>query len=260
MKSLPHAICFAAAFLTACVTTTIDANASVTTKFLKDRAKSGEPIVLGQWHAGFTEVKKYAETNGLPLMAVWSNGDNCSHCTKLESCMMEKVFKDWMKDSGVVFYFGCDKDTSADDKLNGKGYTWCWKNQSLNMYPFVRFYWKAKQGTVLADGTQLAEDTVVVDKAVIGDTLDKRVKGEEGAKNCVNYAKKMFKQYIPAKDEDDSVVLEPEPPAEQEPTVDTEPAPSPAPEPVVDAEPTPAPVLPCRCCTCPADCACRKVD
>jgi hypothetical protein len=170
---------------------------SATSTVLAARDKAGTPINLGKWHAGFTEVKKFADANGLPLMAVWSNGELCSHCTKFERCISQAVFKDWMKDSGVVFYFACNEDKSADDKTNGKGYNWCWKNQSLNMYPFVRFYWKAKKGTVLSDGTVVDADKVIIDKAVIGDTLDKRQDKAEGAKNCVAYAKKVFKPYVP---------------------------------------------------------------
>ncbi len=45
--------------------------ASDTGKILAARAKAGTPIKLGQWHAGFTEVKNYAVNNGLALLAIW---------------------------------------------------------------------------------------------------------------------------------------------------------------------------------------------
>ena len=171
---------------------------SATSTILAQRDKAGTPINLGKWHAGFTEVKNYAVNNGLPLLAIWSNGEECSHCKKLERCLNQTTFKNWMKDSGIVFYFGCNVDKSSDDKYGGKGYTWCWKSQSLNLFPFVRFYWKAKKGTKLADGTTLAADKVVIDKAVIGDKFDNYKDKADGAKYAVSYAKKIYKQYIPA--------------------------------------------------------------
>ena len=171
---------------------------SATSTILAQRDKAGTPITLGRWHAGFTEVKKYADSKGLPLLAIWSNGEECSHCKKLERCLAQSVFKDWMKDSGIVFYFGCNEDKSSDDKYGGKGYKWCWKNESLNLFPFVRFYWKAKKGTVLADGKVVAEDKVLIDKAVTGDTFDNWKDKADGAKYAVSYAKKIYKQYVPA--------------------------------------------------------------
>ena len=169
--------------------------ASDTGKILAARAKAGAPIKLGQWHAGFTEVKNYAVNNGLPLLAIWSNGEDCSHCKKLERCMAQGVFTTWMKESGVVFYFGCNEDKSSDDKYGGTAYNWCWKNQSLTFFPFVRFYWKAKKGTVLADGTVLTKDTLLVDTAITGDKFDNFKDKADGAKYAVSYAKKIFKQY-----------------------------------------------------------------
>ena len=175
---------------------TLGAWASDTGKILAARAKAGTPIVLGQWHAGFTEVKNYAIKNGLPLLAIWSNGEECSHCKKLERCMAQGVFTTWMKESGVVFYFGCNEDKSSDDKYGGTAYNWCWKKQSLNVFPFVRFYWEAKKGTVLADGTVLTSDKVLIDTAIVGDKFDNYQDKKEGAKYAVNYAKKIFKQYV----------------------------------------------------------------
>ncbi|MCL1856338.1 MAG: hypothetical protein FWF84_01660, partial [Kiritimatiellaeota bacterium] len=43
------------------------------------RDASGTPIRPGVWHAGLTECRNYAEANGIPLMAVWSN-EGCGHC------------------------------------------------------------------------------------------------------------------------------------------------------------------------------------
>ena len=175
--------------------------ASATDTLVKRRAKAGTPIVPGQWHADFSSVKKFAEDNGLPLMAVWSNGDECSHCLKLERCLNHTTFYSWQKNSGIVFYFGYEGDKSAEDCYGGKGYNWCWKNQSLDLFPFVRYYWKAKKGTVLADGTVLTKDTVIVDKAYKGDTVDdykdEKTGNTGGAKKVLTFTQKRFAQFVP---------------------------------------------------------------
>lgn len=116
--------------------------ASTTTTFLKSRAAASAAIKPGQWHAGFSKMKKYAEDNKIPLIAVWSNGDKCGHCINFEKSVMQSVFTTWMKSSGCAFWFGCSSDTSTDDKYEGTGFNWT-RNKKLNLYPFVRVYWKA---------------------------------------------------------------------------------------------------------------------
>ena len=160
------------------------------------KPKSVNDCVTGEWMANFSTVKKYAEDNGLPLFAMWTNGDNCSHCTKFEGCVNAKAFRDWMAESGIVFWFGYNKDTSPDDANGGTGWKFCYKNQSL--YPLIRFYWRAKKGTVLADGTVLTSDKTVIDKYTMGDDLDKRLKASEGGTAKVIAAlTSAYKQYVP---------------------------------------------------------------
>ena len=59
--------------------------ASPTDTFLKSRV--AKPT-LNKWSSGFTATKKFAETNDVPLIAVWSNGDACGHCTHFEKVCM----------------------------------------------------------------------------------------------------------------------------------------------------------------------------
>ena len=162
-----------------------------TSTFLKSRVS--KPTV-GKWSSGFSVVKKYADDNKIPLIAVWSNGDACGHCIMFEKSCMQSAFTKWMKTSGCVFWFGCSSDTSKDDKLNGTGYTWAWKNQSLKMYPFVRVWWKAGK----------------VDKADIGDYWDGG-SGSGGA-TFVKKLQSLLKNFKPG-------------------AQDTTPTPEPAPEP-----------------------------
>ena len=95
----------------------------------------------GKWCSGFTAAKNMADELEVPLIAVWSNGDKCENCVALIKCMQQPIFRTWMSMSKCIFWFGCCTDTSQDDKTNGTGYKWCWKNRSLSLYPFVRVWW-----------------------------------------------------------------------------------------------------------------------
>jgi len=59
--------------------------ASTTTTFLKSRVSTP---TLNKWSSGFSAVKKFAESNDVPLIAVWSNGDACGHCINFEKSLM----------------------------------------------------------------------------------------------------------------------------------------------------------------------------
>lgn len=137
--------------------------ASTTKTFLKSRVSKP---TLGKWSSGFSAVKKYAEDNDVPLIAVWSNGDVCGHCVNFEKSISQSDFTKWMASSGCVFWFGCSSDTSKDDKLQGTGFTWT-RNGKLTTYPFCRVYWKSgkvdtcKSGSDWTGGTAKGGATFV---------------------------------------------------------------------------------------------------
>jgi len=187
----------AAAFVFAAAAGGAFASATTTMVGYRIKPKSVADCVTGEWMANFSIAKAYAEENGLPFFAMWTNGDNCSHCTKFEGCVNAKDFRTWMADSGIVFWFGYNKDSSVDDREGGTGWNYCYNRQSL--YPIIRFYWKAKKGTVLADGTVLSADKVVVNSYTMGDDLDKRLKAAEGGTaKTLKAVKSAFAQYVPA--------------------------------------------------------------
>lgn len=157
--------------------------------------KSAANCVTGEWMSNFSVAKAYAEDNGLPFFAMWTNGDNCSHCVKFEKCANAKAFREWMAESGIVFWVGYNKDKSDDDREGGKGWKFAYNGQSL--YPVIRLYWNAKAGTVLADGTVLKSDKVVINKYTMGDDLDGRYKPPDGTTKALKALKSYFKQYVP---------------------------------------------------------------
>ncbi len=128
------------------------------------------------WLSNFSKAKSYAVNNGIPLIAVWSNGDACSHCTKFENACNSSYFKNWMKTSGCVFYFTYPGD-GGDGKKESTVFHWIRKNNTS--YPFVRIYWPKGK----------------VDIATVGDTVDGNVNGTQGGKNCVSYLKGKLKNF-----------------------------------------------------------------
>ena len=114
--------------------------ASPTNDFLKSRASASAAVKLGQWHAGFSAVKKYAVDKKVPRWAGWSSGDACGRCRHFELVCMDRRVVSWMKTFGVAFWFGCSKDKTADDKFEGTGFKFA-RNNKLTDYPFVRLYW-----------------------------------------------------------------------------------------------------------------------
>ena len=96
--------------LTCCLLASVAATAaSPTATLLKNRASYNADIATavkqGKWVANFAKAKKYATDNKVPLVAVWSNGDSCGHCTTFEGAVNSSTFKSYMKSSGVIFYF-----------------------------------------------------------------------------------------------------------------------------------------------------------
>jgi len=123
---------------------------SITDQVLALRAAADAPVVCGQWHAGFNTVKAAAEAAGLPLIGIWTNGDACSLCVKVEKNLLSTTFQEWMKTSNCVFWFGTSSDPLPEDKTTGKKWA---KNDELSIYPFVRIC-VVRNGQTLANFAQ----------------------------------------------------------------------------------------------------------
>jgi len=152
--------------------------AGETSKLTKTRLAANKDVKLGVWHASLSKCRSYAAANGVPLIAVWSNGDLCGHCVMFESACNSSVFRTWMKNSGCVFMFVYSGD--KDGKQGGSVYNWCYKNQSR--FPLIRIYWY-KNGKKQ------------IDEYTMGDTLD-GTKGETaGGKSVRDWLKKKLAKY-----------------------------------------------------------------
>ena len=180
-----------AAFMAMLVSSASLYAASPTATLLKTRASYTAAVTTGKWQSNFYKAKKYATDNGLPFIAVWSNGDACGHCMMFENGCNSSYFKNWMKTSGMVFYFVYSGDkgngttkksgTKADDgKIGSDIFHWVRGNKNTG-YPFVRIYWPKGK----------------VDVATIGDTVDGNKDGSAGGKKSVAYFKAKLKNFKP---------------------------------------------------------------
>ena len=170
----------------------------------RHRTSSQSDICLTQWHTNLQVCKNFAMSKGIPMVAVWSNGQACGHCNTFASAVTESTFTDFQKKYKVVWCFLESSDSDA--KANSKPYQWClgdavydretpyirtvtYMNKGhatrkseigLPFYPFVNLYWKVN-------------GKIVIDKLYTGDTVDGGLGGKKGATNCVNNIKKWFK-------------------------------------------------------------------
>ena len=153
--------------------------AGQTSTLTKTRIAKSADVVPGKWHAGFSKCKAYATEHKVPLIAVWSNGDACSHCVRFESACNSATFRNWMATSGCVFFFAYPGD-GGDGKKESTAFHWCRKNVNTS-YPFVRIWWPAGK----------------VDVATVGDTVDGLADGTAGGKNAVSFIKSKIKKFNP---------------------------------------------------------------
>lgn len=167
--------------LAGAVLVALTSQAGQTAVLIKQRSAASAAVTPGKWHASWSKCKKYAEENGVPLIAVWSNGDSCGHCVGFESSVNSAYFKNWMKTSGIVFMFTYPGD-GGDGKIASKFFHWCRKNTNT-AYPFVRIYWPKGK----------------VDVATIGDKVDGNKDGTTGGKKAVAFFKDKLKKFNPVK-------------------------------------------------------------
>lgn len=144
----------------------------------KIRTPHDEPVQENVWHEDFAKVQKYATDHKIPMLAVWSNGDRCSHCINFNKCILDETFQKWQKTSGVVYWIGFGDDDYTPNRHGGEGYKFA-KDKKLTKYPFVRLYWKEGK----------------VDVAMSGDDWDGG--SSKGAQTLVNNLKKYLKGYTP---------------------------------------------------------------
>ena len=142
------------------------------------RADATSPVELGVWHASLDKTRAYAEENGVPLIAVWSNGDYCSHCRVFQDACTTSEFRDWMKTSGCAFLFVHSGDLGGQQ--GGAVFNWCYDG-TQSVFPFVRMYWPRGKVDVFTNGDNLLGQST----------------GITGANKVIANLKKALKGYVP---------------------------------------------------------------
>lgn len=153
--------------------------ANETANLVKTRTARSGAVVPGKWHAGYSKCLSYAKDHNVPLIAVWSNGQNCGHCISFASACNSSTFKNWMKTSGCVFFF-----VTPDDADSAAGKAFAKTNNKTGVFPYVRVYW-------YVNGKKK------VDVSVSGDTVDGAQRSTTGGKKAVAWFKKKLSGFSP---------------------------------------------------------------
>ena len=103
----------------------------------------------GKWYGKYPMPVNYAEDNEIPIVGTWSQKDSdCKYCARFSAATSTTTFKNWMKNSYVVFMM-----TKEGDAIGGvaEGTAWYWSyGPGQELYPITRVYWK-KDGKVLVN-------------------------------------------------------------------------------------------------------------
>lgn len=117
---------------------------------------SGE-IELGEWNTNFAVAKSYAEANGIPLFAFYSN-PGCGQCNRLKTACNTPQFVAWRKAKKILMVFSEGGTAVKDFTRNASG-----------KYPYLRLYWPAgnvdkkfsgRSSTIPASGSTIEEKLI----------------------------------------------------------------------------------------------------
>ncbi|MGN0851949.1 MAG: hypothetical protein ACI4Q3_01075 [Kiritimatiellia bacterium] len=126
-----------------------------------EKAVAGMKLELGKWYTNFAVCKKYADDNGLPLFAVWSN-EGCVHCWYFDVCLVQDEFVAWQKTSPAAQAILCFMANGAEtvDQAGSAAYNWMWYGGGtrLNAYPFVVCWWQKGGVNVRLTGDAMCAD------------------------------------------------------------------------------------------------------
>ena len=149
-------------------------NMGTTANFCKLRS-TGVPKT-GEWNINYKDALAKAKKDGKFIVTCWSNGDICGFCVSAEECMMQQVFKDWIKGQCAYFVFQHSKDADKGDVLHD----WIFTKGKVKRYPGYRVTKYDASGKI------------VFDKAVDGNTLRGNKAKATGAKEMIKNLEAMF--------------------------------------------------------------------
>lgn len=121
-------------------------------------AEAGMELEPGKWYTNFAVCKKYADDNGMPMLAVWGN-HGCIHCWYTECGFVEDAFTTWVRENNagqVILCIMAGGEKGAPDQEHSEAYNWMWKGggRKLPDYPFVVMWWKKQNVNVRLTGDE----------------------------------------------------------------------------------------------------------
>ena len=126
--------------------------------FGAEYASPGMKLEPGKWYTNMEVCKKYADDNGMPLLAVWGNA-SCIHCWYTEYCFIQDAFKEWQathNQGQVICCIMAGGEAGLPDQKNSKWYNWMYYEggRKLGAFPFVVMWWNDKGVNVLMTGDE----------------------------------------------------------------------------------------------------------
>lgn len=177
-------------------------------------ADAGSAVVLGEWHGSFEKCKQLADSQNIPMIA-YLGTKGCSRCYKLTTSLIDDEFVNWRKGKNLILLYMKEGSTGNGYGDSSPGKKWIKSYQSEGGFPYLCYYWKKPDGTVVSRGygksaTQLKPAQLIANAATyFGDAVNSD------------------SSYEPA---------EPSEPSEPE-QVDPTPTPTPTPEPTPAVDP-----------------------
>ena len=124
-------------------------------------ASDGE-INVGEWNSRVTDIKKKADAENIPVIAV-GTAFGCSHCANFYLVMQTAKFQNWVAKSPYLFcfcYSGTGHWLTGEQKAFADWF-------GVGALPRVGYYWKKKDGTIVGGKTTTFAGRGYSDQALI---------------------------------------------------------------------------------------------
>ena len=133
-------------------------------------AKAGMKLEPGTWYTNFQVCKSYADANGIPLVAVWSN-EGCIHCWFADYTFIQPAFLEWKArtpSAKAIYCFMAGGYKGAPDQAGSAAYNWMYYGggKKLNAYPFVVLWWAKEKVNERYTGDDFCGTKSLTDKSM----------------------------------------------------------------------------------------------
>lgn len=169
--------------------------------FAEELSVSDGEIVLGQWNSNFTEGKRYAEANHIPMVVFWGN-EGCGYCGLLKKAMVKEDFLTWSVNRQLVMI-------ACEGKVGDSYNCWDFAKNASGLFPYICVYWPKADGGVVETRFSGRSNKIPVKIGSLGEKF-------------MQYVDSLIAGYVPGGEPPVVPVppVNPEPPAPPAPTQD----------------------------------------